>query len=79
MDTARPGSEMIFGVRDRVPFGVENVVESAQGCGRKAVIGAHNPVEQAAGVLVAAAGFGVVFPGRCQSFSSPPLDGGEWC
>ena len=35
-------------------------MESTPGCGRKAVIGAHNPVEQAAGVLGAAAGFGVI-------------------
>ena len=59
-DTARPGSEMIFGFGVRVPFGVEKVVECAPGGGRKEVIGAHNPVEQAAGVLGAAAGFGVI-------------------
>ena len=35
-------------------------MEGTPGCGRKAVIGAHNPVEQAAGVLGAAAGFGVI-------------------
>ena len=51
---------MTFGVRVRVFFGVGKVVESAEGCGRKAVIGAHNSVEQAAGVLRAVAGFGVV-------------------
>ena len=58
----RPGQvvKLIFSVRVQVPFGVEKVVESAPGRGRKAVIEAHSPVEQAAGVLGAAAGFGVV-------------------
>ena len=60
MDAARPGSELISGVRVWVPFGVGKVMESAPGRGCNAALGAHNPVEEAPGFLGAAASFSVV-------------------